>query len=118
VVSIQTLGGTGANHLGALFLSRRKDTTVWISDPTWLNHHQIWDLVGASRQTYPYFDKETHALDFRGMLAALETAVPGDIVLLHACCHNPTGVDPTREQWIAIADLMERKNLFPFFDAA
>ena len=118
VVSIQTLGGTGANHLGALFLSRRKKTTVWISDPTWLNHHQIWDLVGASRQTYPYFDKETRGLDFSGMLTALETAVPGDIVLLHACCHNPTGVDPTREQWIAIADLMERKKLFPFFDAA
>jgi aspartate aminotransferase, cytoplasmic len=117
-VSIQTLGGTGANHLGAMFLSRSREMTVWISDPTWLNHHQIWDLLGTKRKSYPYFDNETRALDFNGMLRVLENAVAGDVVLLHACCHNPTGVDPTQDQWIAIADLMARKNLFPFFDAA
>jgi aspartate aminotransferase, cytoplasmic len=121
LVSIQTLGGTGANHLGALLICRSNPTTktrVWISDPTWTNHHEIWDLIGAKREVYPYFDPLTKKLDFNGMMTALERAEKGDVVLLHACCHNPTGVDPTKEQWIAIADLMARRGLIPFLDAA
>ena len=121
MVSIQTLGGTGANHLGALLLCRantRRTTRVWISDPTWQNHHEIWDLLGAKRQVYPYFNRGSKRLDFEGMMNTLDKAEKGDVVLLHACCHNPTGVDPTKEQWIKIADLMARRGLIPFLDAA
>src|SRR5271170_887758 len=84
IVAIQTAGGTGALHLGATFLSRLKSTTVWISDPTWMNHHPIWELAGCKRKTYPYFEATTRSLDFRGMMAALETAESGDVVLLHS----------------------------------
>ena len=119
LVSIQTLGGTGANHLGALLLCRSNPTLrVWISDPTWANHHQIWDLAGAKQELYPYFNSVTRAVDFEAMISALEKAETGDVVLLHACCHNPTGVDLTKEQWIALADLLRRRNLIPFLDAA
>ena len=122
VASIQTLGGTGANHLGALLLCRAKSpstrTKIWIPNPTWTNHHEIWDLIGAKRECYPYFNPVTRALDFKGLMGALATAEKGDVVLLHACCHNPTGVDPTRQQWIEIADVMQRRGLVPFIDAA
>ncbi|KAJ5249184.1 hypothetical protein N7468_000635, partial [Penicillium chermesinum] len=120
VATVQTVAGTGANHLGALFLAHHmKPRTVWLSDPSWANHQTIWDLAGVPRKTYPYYHAETRLLDFDGMMATLESeAQEGDAVLLHACAHNPTGLDPTKEQWIAIADLCERKKLFPFFDSA
>lgn len=124
IASMQTLGGTGALHLGALLFSRANagaaTTKIWIPDPTWINHHDIFDLMGAKykKELYPYYDPVTRGLDFRGMMAALETAEMGDVVLLHACCHNPTGIDPTKQQWIEIADLMQRRNLIPFIDAA
>jgi aspartate aminotransferase len=112
IASIQTISGTGANHIGARFLadhlpslsSADSQTTrtrkIWISDPTWANHHLI-------------------SLDFSGMIRTLENeAEKGDIILLHACAHNPTGIDPTRNQWREIASLCERKGIFPFFDSA
>ncbi|KAI9830714.1 MAG: hypothetical protein M1819_005378 [Sarea resinae] len=120
IASVQTISGTGANHMGAAFLARHlRPRNVWISDPTWGNHHAIWDLVGVNRQTYPYYNPRTRGLDFEGMMRTLETqAERNDVVLLHACAHNPTGLDPTKEQWIAIADVCRRKGLFPFFDSA
>lgn len=122
IASVQTVAGTGANHLGALFLSthmKPKPRAVWLSNPTWANHLAIWDVAGVPHKSYPYFDPATRSFDFVGMMATLEAeAEPGDIVLLHACAHNPTGLDPSKEQWVAIADLCERKKLFPFFDSA
>lgn len=133
IASLQTVSGTGACHIGARFLAdylpklpQDKKRKVWISDPTWVNHHLIWDLVSSSstgshveQRTYPYYHAPTRALDFEGMMKTLENeAEKGDVVLLHACAHNPTGIDPTRAQWLQIADLCERKELFPFFDSA
>jgi aspartate aminotransferase len=110
-------------HLGALFLAKfykiqGANRTVYVSNPTWANHHQIFTNVGLPIASYPYFSKETKGLDFDGMKAALGAAPDGSIILLHACAHNPTGVDPTPEQWREIASLMKAKKHFPFFDTA
>ncbi|KAF3936949.1 hypothetical protein ABW19_dt0207858 [Dactylella cylindrospora] len=122
VVSFQTISGTGAVHLGALFLAkfypRSDNQPVYVSNPTWVNHHQIFQNVGLPIAQYPYFAADTRMLDWDGLKASLESATPGSIVLLHACAHNPTGVDPTQEQWRAIAEIVKRKSLFPFFDTA
>ncbi|GAB1318584.1 Aspartate aminotransferase, cytoplasmic [Madurella fahalii] len=123
VASVQTISGTGAVHLGALFLAKfykinGANRTVYVSNPTWANHHQIFTNVGLPITTYPYFHKETKGLDIDGMKRALADAPNGSIILLHACAHNPTGVDPTPEQWRDIAALMREKNHFPFFDTA
>ena len=121
--SVQTISGTGAVHLGALFLAKfykiqGANRTVYVSNPTWANHHQIFTNVGLPIAAYPYFNKETKGLDFDGMKATLGDAPDGSIVLLHACAHNPTGVDPTPDQWRELASLMKAKKHFPFFDTA
>ena len=119
IASVQTVAGTGANHLGALFLkTHMKPKNVWLSNPSWANHLTIWEVAGVNYKTYPYYNPATRSLDFEGMMSALEESQEGDIVLLHACAHNPTGLDPTKEQWKAVAELCERKKLFPFFDSA
>lgn len=120
IASVQTVAGTGANHLGALFLrTHMKPKTVWLSNPSWGNHFAIWETAGVQYKTYPYYDASNRSFDFQGMMNTLEKeAAPGDVVLLHACAHNPTGLDPTKEQWEDIAELCERKKLFPFFDSA
>ncbi len=112
-------GGTGALRIGADFLKQQNVAAcVWISDPTWANHYQIATAAGLKFERYPYYDKENHGLAFNAMLQTLEQAEEGDAVLLHACCHNPTGIDPTLEQWEQIADLLNRKHLLPFIDFA
>jgi aspartate aminotransferase len=122
IASIQTIAGTGANHLGALFLAKaRRPRTVWISDPSWINHQEIWHWVdsGIERQTDPYFDKQLFAIDFEGLISTLKfKAREGDVVVLHGCAHNPTGIDFTKDQWKALADVCEQKKLVPFFDVA
>lgn len=122
VASFQTISGTGAVHLGALFLSKfhpnQQRPTVYLSDPTWANHNQIFTNVGLSIAKYPYFSAQTKGLDIEGMLSALESAASGSIIVLHACAHNPTGVDPTPEQWKRIAEVIRAKAHFPFFDTA
>ena len=94
------------------------DACIWMSDPTWANHPQIYDAVGLRRKSYPYFDPATHGLAFDRMLAVLERAPEGDLVLLHGCCHNPSGVDPTAEQWSEIGELLAARRLFPVVDFA
>ncbi|KAF7537803.1 hypothetical protein G7Z17_g12784 [Cylindrodendrum hubeiense] len=118
--SLQTISGTGAVHLGALFLAKfyQGGRTVYVSNPTWGNHHQIFKNVGLTVDTYPYFHKETKGLDFEGMKEAFQNAPDHSIFVLHACAHNPTGVDPTQDQWTEIAAIMREKNHFPFFDCA
>jgi aspartate aminotransferase len=122
VATLQTISGTGSNHLGARLMS---DTTspkrVWISDPSWINHKKVWKTVNPSieRRSYPYHDSIKQSLNFDGMMDTLRSeALPGDVVILHACAHNPTGIDLSKEQWTAVADLCEEKALFPFFDLA
>ena len=118
--SIQTISGTGAVHLGALFLAKfyKGNRTVYVSNPTWANHHQIFNNVGLPTAQYPYFDKKTKGLDFEGMTQALREAPDRSVVLLHPCAHNPTGVDPTLDQWKELAAIIRQKNHFPFFDSA
>lgn len=118
--SLQTVSGTGAVHLGALFLAKffSGEKTVYLSNPTWANHNQIFSNVGIKTAQYPYFSKQTKGLDFDGMKAALAAAPERSIVLLHACAHNPTGVDPTQDQWKELAAVIRQKNHFPFFDCA
>ncbi|KAL6710899.1 Aspartate aminotransferase, cytoplasmic [Coniothyrium glycines] len=122
VTSLQTISGTGAVHLGALFLSKfykpKSDRLAYFSDPTWANHFQIFSNVGLAYKTYPYFSKKTKGLDFDAMLGALQDAPEGSIIVLHACAHNPTGVDPTQDQWKDIARVIRSKKHFPFFDTA
>jgi aspartate aminotransferase, cytoplasmic len=123
-LSFQTISGTGALHLGALFLSKfynpsnPEAKTIYLSNPTWANHNQVFGNVHLPTKTYPYWHKEKCGLDFEGMISALESAPSGSVILLHACAHNPTGVDPTQDQWKKIAEVMKSRHLFPFFDTA
>jgi aspartate aminotransferase len=122
VCTFQTISGTGAVHLGALFLARfhpaTPKPTLYLSSPTWANHHQIFTNVGFTLANYPYFSPQTKGLDFDGMINALRSAPVGSIILLHACAHNPTGVDLTQEQWKEVAVVMRDRSHFPFFDCA
>jgi aspartate aminotransferase len=117
---MQSLSGTGALRNGAAFLAAiLKRTTFYFSDPTWENHRKVFMDAGfTTPKTYRYWNSKTRALDFEGMLEDLEAAPEGAVIILHACAHNPTGVDPTQEQWKQIAEVMKRKNLFTFFDSA
>lgn len=120
IVSVQTISGTGANHIGARFLAENlRPRRVWLSNPTWANHHAIWESVGVPVAEYPYYNKDNRTLDFDAMMATLEQeAQSEDVIVLHACAHNPTGIDPSHAQWMAIAELCQRKQIFPFFDSA
>ncbi len=121
IVTVQALSGTGALRLGAAFLANAlgKETKVYISDPTWPNHMTVFKHAGLANQVmYPYYDAANNALNYKGMIDAISKAEPGSIVLLHGCAHNPTGVDPTKEQWKEIATLCKTKGLVPFLDLA
>ena len=118
-VTVQALGGTGALKVGADFLRRfAPGAQLWISDPSWENHRALFEGAGFKVNAYPYYDAPTRGLDFAGMRAALETLPAGSIVLLHACCHNPTGVDPTAAQWGEIISIVRARGLIPFVDLA
>nr|GLL20589.1 aspartate aminotransferase, cytoplasmic-like [Ipomoea trifida] len=119
VTTVQCLSGTGSLRVGGEFLARHyHEHTIYIPLPTWGNHPKVFTLAGLSVKTYRYYDPETRGLNFQGMLDDLSSAPTGAIVLLHACAHNPTGVDPTLEQWEKIRQLMRSKGLLPFFDSA
>ena len=118
-VTLHTPGGTGGLRLAGDFLKRvRPDATLWLSDPTWANHTQIFNTIGFSLSSYPYYDAETKSLDFDGMLDALKAVKGGDIVLLHGCCHNPTGLDPDAGQWHKIGEILKAKGALPLVDFA
>ncbi|HWL29120.1 MAG TPA: amino acid aminotransferase [Burkholderiaceae bacterium] len=119
VLTAQSLGGTGALKIGADFLRRLlPQAKVVISNPSWENHRALFERAGFEVDTYPYYDATTHGLNFQAMLAALQALPEQTIVVLHACCHNPTGVDPTFEQWKQIAAVVKEKQLVPFLDIA
>ncbi|MFM2347220.1 MAG: hypothetical protein RL654_1973 [Pseudomonadota bacterium] len=118
-VTIQSLGGSGALKVGADFLRKYfPDSQVWISDPTWDNHRAIFEGAGFPVNTYPYYDAATGGLRFDAMLAALRALPARSVVLLHACCHNPTGVDLSEAQWAELIPVMVERGLIPFVDIA
>ncbi len=115
----QAPGGTGALRIGAEFLARQKlSRKVWISNPTWMNHFQVFGAAGLETGEYTYYNPATRGLDFDAMLQSLSQAQAGDVVLLHGCCHNPTGIDPSLEQWEVLAKFCAERKLLPFFDFA
>jgi aspartate aminotransferase len=119
VRTIQTPGGTGALRLGAdLIKEASAQATLWASDPTWANHHAIFPAAGLRMDSYTYFDGEQNNLRFDDMMDALQARGPGDVVLFHACCHNPCGVSPSPEQWEAITDLTAERGFMPMIDMA
>jgi len=122
IASIQTIGGTGANHLGALFLSKTlQPANVWIPNPSWIAHPQIWEQLDGSTSVhfYPYFDKKDHSLNFNGMIHTLQNeASENDVVVLHGCAHNPTGIDLAEAQWKEVGAICAEKRLFPLIDLA
>ena len=115
----QTPGGTGALRVAADFLLQTGSSrTIWLSEPTWPNHPQLFGLAGFSLRTYPYLDQSNRGLNLEGMLSALRSAVAGDVVLLHGSCHNPSGVDPDPAAWSAISEVILERELFPIVDFA
>lgn len=119
VATIQTLGGSGALKVGADFLKRYfPESSVWVSDPTWENHVAIFAGAGFEVSTYPWYDEATNGVRFNDLLATLKTLPARSIVLLHPCCHNPTGADLTNEQWDAVIEILKARELIPFLDIA
>ena len=119
VVTAQAIGGTGALKLGADFLKRfTPDSEVYISDPSWENHRALFEAAGFMVKNYPYYDAVTRGVNFAAMLAALQTMKAGTIVVLHACCHNPTGADLTAAQWTQVITTVTERGLIPFLDMA
>ena len=115
----QSVGGSGALRvLADLMRGSRPDASLWVSDPTWPNHVPLMGAAGFNLERYSYYNAETGKADIDAILASLSQAAKGDIVLLHGCCHNPTGADLTLEDWSKIIDLLEEKDLFPFVDIA
>ena len=119
VTTVQCIGGTGGLKVGADFLKHLKpDAKVLISDPSWENHRALFTQAGFVVESYPYYDAATRGINFAGMLAALNAAPAGTIVVLHACCHNPTGYDITAGQWDEVIAAVKARNLVPFLDLA
>ncbi|RKP19560.1 hypothetical protein ROZALSC1DRAFT_28857 [Rozella allomycis CSF55] len=117
--AVQSISGTGAVRLGADFLKRFHDKTVYLPNPTWANHQSIFEDAGFTEiLEYPYYNPKTKGLDINNLCDNLKAMKENSIVLFHACAHNPTGVDPKEEEWTQIAKIMKEKKLFPFFDCA
>jgi aspartate aminotransferase len=119
VVTAHTPGGTGALRVAADFLFKTGlAKRIWVSQPTWPNHPNVFRAAGLGVESYPYFDASTNTIAFDSMLAAIQQIPSGEVVLLHGCCHNPTGIDPTPDQWRQIADVVEQRHLLPLVDFA
>lgn len=120
LVITQSISGTGALRIGGEFLARFYPSAkkIFIPSPSWANHNAVFKDSGLEVEKYRYYNKDTIGLDFDGMVADLQAAPEGSIVLLHACAHNPTGIDPTEDQWKQISEVAKQKNHYPFFDMA
>ena len=119
IATVQALGGTGALKIGADFLKKlNPGAKVLISDPSWENHRALFTSAGFAVESYPYYDAAARGIDFGAMLAALDAAAPGTIVVLHACCHNPTGYDISPAQWAQVIAVLKARDLVPFLDMA
>lgn len=119
IVTVQALGGTGGLKIGADFLRGVvPQAGAWISDPSWENHRGLFKHAGFTVHNYPYYDAKTHGLNFEGTIAAIRALPAGSIVVLHACCHNPTGIDFAQEHWTAVIEAVISRDLTPFLDFA
>jgi aromatic-amino-acid transaminase len=119
IVTVQALGGTGGLKIGADFLKQiNPGAEVWISEPSWENHRQLFEAAGFTVKSYAYYQPSTRGLDFAGMERSLTAMAPGSIVVLHACCHNPTGVDLDPDQWGTTLEIVRSRGLIPFLDLA
>jgi aspartate/tyrosine/aromatic aminotransferase len=119
LLTVQTPGGSGSLRVAAGLIQRaRNNATVWVSDPTWNNHVPLLAGAGLSLEPYPYYDTSRHEIRAEAMLDALRSVPRGDLVLFHACCHNPSGLDPSADQWRAITDVVVERELVPFIDMA
>ncbi|MCK9985054.1 MAG: aromatic-amino-acid transaminase [Azoarcus sp.] len=119
VVTVQALGGTGALKVGADYLKRLvPGATVYISDPSWENHRALFESAGFPVENYPYYEPSTRGVNFASMKAKLEQLAPGSVVVLHACCHNPTGADLSEAQWGEVVGACRERGLVPFLDMA
>ena len=119
LLTVQTPGGSGSLRVAAGLILRAQDSaTVWVSDPTWNNHVPLLGGAGLQLEPYPYYDSATHEIRIDAMLESLSAAPKGDLVLFHACCHNPSGLDPNEEQWRQITDVVAERELVPFIDMA
>ncbi len=119
IATIQTVGGSGALRIGADFLKRHfPQSGVWVSDPTWENHVGIFSAAGFDVNNYPYFDQRTRNVNAQAMLETISGLPPRSILLLHPCCHNPTGADLTKSQWDQVIDIIEERHLIAFLDIA
>lgn len=119
VAAVQAPGGCGALRILAELINRCKaGATVWVSDPTWANHIPLMESAGLKIAKYPYFDKATRGINFEGMVECLEKVSAGDVVLLHGCCHNPTGADLTNAQWEKVLEIAQKTGFTPFIDTA
>ena len=118
-VTIQTAGGSTSLRVAIELMKRSSNkVSVWVSEPTWNNHIPILESVGIGIQKYPYYDDKKNIIDFDAMMECLKRIPTGDVILLHACCHNPTGMDPTHEQWSEIAKIIAKRGIIPFIDNA
>ena len=119
IATIQSVGSSGGLKVGADFIAANFPASqVWVSDPTWDNHRSMFEGAGLTVHTYPYYDAATGGLKFEAMLATLRTLPARSVVLLHACCHNPTGVDLTRAQWDQLIPVLRERELLPYLDLA
>ena len=119
LVTLQSPGGSGALRVAAgLILRARPDATVWVSEPTWANHIPLLGGAGLTLEPYPYYDTARHALEIEPMLEAVRAIPKGDVILFHACCHNPSGLDPSEDEWRAITEIVVERELMPFIDMA
>ena len=119
LVTIQTPGGSGSLSVAAGLIWRANaDATIWVTEPTWANHMPLLGGAGLKLKSFPYYDTDTHTIRIDAMLEALRAVPKGDIVLLHACCHNPCGLDPSEDEWRAITEVMIERELMPFMDLA
>ena len=119
IATLQTVGSSGGLKVGADFIKRwLPDSALWVSDPTWDNHRAMFEGAGVTVNTYPYYDPATGGVRFADMLAAISALPPKSVVLLHACCHNPTGVDLSRAQWEQLIPVLKQRELLPYLDLA
>jgi aromatic-amino-acid transaminase len=119
IATLQTVGSSGGLKVGADFLKRwLPDSALWVSDPTWDNHRAMFEGAGVQVNTYPYYDAATGGVRFDAMLAAIQQLPARSVVLLHACCHNPTGVDLSRAQWEQLIPVLKQRELLPYLDLA
>jgi len=114
----QTVGDSGALRIAGEFFARNISRTIFLSQPSWTNHKLIFERSGLNVGSYPYYDSVSHRFDIDGMSAAIQNMPPGSILLLQGCCHNPSGVDPSIEEWKELSPLVKKQNLIPFFDLA